>query len=111
MAGVFNILLMILDIVAGVPYNRSYQQQLSSYRKESVMEIKNRVKELRARYNYTQEKLAGMVGVTRQTIAAVEKREYVPSLLLALKICKVFSMPVEKIFWLKGEEHDEKDDY
>lgn len=63
----------------------------------------NRVKELRARYNLTQEKLAKQVGVTRQTIAAVEKREYVPSALLALKICRVFKLKMEDVFSLEGD--------
>ncbi|MGY4670787.1 DNA-binding XRE family transcriptional regulator [Bacillus subtilis] len=47
--------------------------------------MKNKVKELRARFGYSQEKLGETVGVTRQTVAAIEKGDYVPSLLLALK--------------------------
>lgn len=72
------------------------------------MKLHNRVKELRARHNLTQEKLAKKVGVTRQTIAAVEKGEYVPSLLLALYICKTFELPMEEIFWLREESADEE---
>ncbi len=68
------------------------------------VKLYNRVKELRARFNYTQEKLAQEVGVTRQTIAAVEKGEYVPSLLLALKICAAYGLPMEAVFSLKEEE-------
>lgn len=64
--------------------------------------IANRIKELRARNNYTQEGLAGLVGVTRQTIISIEKNEYVPSLLLGMKIAKVFNIPVEQLFILEG---------
>ncbi|CAN2252389.1 putative HTH-type transcriptional regulator [Bacillus vallismortis] len=65
--------------------------------------MKNKVKELRARLGYSQEKLGETVGVTRQTVAAIEKGDYVPSLLLALKICQAFSMKMEDIFWLEEE--------
>ncbi|WP_026675721.1 helix-turn-helix transcriptional regulator [Alkalihalobacterium bogoriense] len=64
----------------------------------------NRVKELRARHNFTQGDLASKVGVTRQTIAAVEKGEYIPSAYLALCICNVFELPMEKVFSLKEDQ-------
>lgn len=60
--------------------------------------IKNRVKELRARFNLTQGDLAERVGVTRQTIAALEKGSYVPSLLLAMNLSETFKEPIENIF-------------
>lgn len=60
--------------------------------------ISNRIKELRARDSLTQEDLAQKVGVTRQTIISIEKGEYVPSLLLGMKIAKAFNLPVEQIF-------------
>ncbi len=50
----------------------------------------------------TQEKLAKRVGVTRQTIIALEANRYVPSLLLALKLSEVFGVSVEEIFTLDG---------
>nr|WP_307439686.1 helix-turn-helix transcriptional regulator [Bacillus sp. V2I10] len=65
--------------------------------------MKNRVKEMRARFDFTQENLAAQAGVTRQTIAAIEKGDYIPSLLLALKICKVFSLKMEELFWMEEE--------
>lgn len=68
------------------------------------MKLNNRVKELRARHDLTQGKLAEKVDVTRQTVAAVEKGEYVPSLLLALNICRTFELPMEEVFWLEGEK-------
>lgn len=68
------------------------------------MVIQNRVKELRAKHGYSQSDLAERVSVTRQTIAAIEKGDYVPSLLLGLLLCEVFHLPMEEIFWLKKME-------
>ena len=59
---------------------------------------------LRTKKEATQEDLASAVGVSRQTIIALEKGNYVPSLLLALKISHFFGMPVEKIFTLTYEK-------
>lgn len=68
------------------------------------MLLRNRVKELRARYDMTQSDLAQAVDVTRQTIVALEKGNYIPSLLLAMKIASTFNLPVEEIFFLEEEE-------
>ncbi len=62
------------------------------------MSITNRLRELRARYRMSQEELAKKVGVTRQTIIAIENGKYLPSLRLAFKIAKVFGMKIEDIF-------------
>ncbi|USN96716.1 MAG: helix-turn-helix transcriptional regulator [Candidatus Nomurabacteria bacterium] len=51
----------------------------------------------------TQEQLALHVNVTRQTIIAIEKGNYVPSVLLALKIAKVFNTSVERIFYYEDK--------
>ncbi|WP_077619923.1 helix-turn-helix transcriptional regulator [Bacillus sinesaloumensis] len=67
------------------------------------MEIKNRVKELRAKHSLTQGVLAEKVNVTRQTIVALEKGSYIPSLLLAMNIARTFSLPIEEIFYLEEE--------
>ncbi|MGP4078469.1 helix-turn-helix transcriptional regulator [Pseudalkalibacillus sp. R45] len=67
------------------------------------MTISNRVRELRARCNVTQSDLAEAVGVTRQTIAALEKGSYIPSLLLAMQISKYFKQPIEEIFFEEEE--------
>lgn len=66
---------------------------------ESV--IKNVVKELRVARKWTQEQLAHAVGVSRQSINAVERNRNVPSLELALTFARVFSCPVEYIFRLE----------
>ena len=53
---------------------------------------------------FTQEDLALRVGVTRQTIIAIEKGNYTPSVLLALKLAKVFRVSVEDIFHIRYEK-------
>ncbi len=60
--------------------------------------MKNTIKVQRAIKNITQAELATIVGVSRQTINAIEKGKYVPSTLLALKMAKYFEVPVEDIF-------------
>lgn len=68
------------------------------------MEIQNRVKELRAKHRLTQGELADIVQITRQTIVALEKGSYSPSLLLAWKISRVFGLSIEDIFLFDEEE-------
>lgn len=63
--------------------------------------IANRVQQLRKQRGSTQEELAEQVSVTRQTIIAIEKGNYTPSVLLALKIARYFKEPVDTIFILK----------
>jgi putative transcriptional regulator len=65
------------------------------------MTIENNVREMRAKENVTQEQLAEAVGVSRQTIVAIEKGNYVPSLLLAINLAEFFGVSVEKIFRVK----------
>jgi putative transcriptional regulator len=61
--------------------------------------INNNIRKLRFENNeMTQEELAEKTGVTRQTIIAIEKGNYSPSLELAFKIALVFNVPVEEVF-------------
>lgn len=60
--------------------------------------ISNEVNTLRLQKGTTQEELAEAVGVTRQTVIAMEKGNYTPSVHLALKIAQYFKVPVEKVF-------------
>ncbi len=60
--------------------------------------MKNRVRELREQKGLSQEALGKNLGVSRQTINAIEKEKYDPSLPLAFKIAKAFGAPIEKIF-------------
>lgn len=65
------------------------------------MELTSRLKELRAKHGLTQEDLAKQVSVTRQTIISIEKGEYVPSLVLGMKLARVLDIPVEQLFFLQ----------
>jgi putative transcriptional regulator len=65
--------------------------------------MKNKVKELRARFNMTQEDLADNVNVSRQTINAIEKEKYDPSLPLAFKLAKCFGCTIEEIFEMRDD--------
>ena len=60
--------------------------------------MKNRVRELRAEHSWTQSDLADKLGVSRQTVNAIETEKYDPSLPLAFKIAKVFRLSLEDIF-------------
>lgn len=66
--------------------------------------MKNKLKIERAILNITQSELADKIGVSRQTINAMESGKYVPSTVLALKIARLFQKSVEEIFFL--EESD-----
>lgn len=63
--------------------------------------ITNTVQKLRLEKGVTQEALAAAVGVTRQTVIAIEKGNYTPSVLLALRIAKYFKLSVEEVFTIK----------
>ncbi len=63
--------------------------------------MKNNIRVERAIVRMTQQQLAEAVGVSRQTINAIESCKYVPSAVLAMKIARTFSKPVENIFTLE----------
>lgn len=65
--------------------------------------MKTRIKELRARYNLTQEELAKKVGVRRETILFLEKGKYNPSLRLAHNIAKALKSSIEEVFIFEEE--------
>lgn len=66
--------------------------------------MKTRLRVLRAEMEWSQEELAAKVGVTRQTINAIETDKYDPSLPLAIKIAHLFGKHVEEIFLLPEKE-------
>lgn len=68
--------------------------------------MKNTIKVERAKKNITQDQLAEAMGVSRQTINAIEKNKYLPSTLLALKLSHYFGVTVNELFEL--EDGDEK---
>lgn len=63
--------------------------------------ITNKIKQLRVERGLTQEEVAAAAHVSRQTIIAIEKGNYVPSLLLAMELAKLFKTPVEQLFAIK----------
>lgn len=66
--------------------------------------MKNRIRVERAELRMTQQQLADAIGVSRQTVNAIESGRFVPSTVLALKIARRFSKPVEAIFQLEEDE-------
>jgi putative transcriptional regulator len=66
--------------------------------------MKNTVRVERARKDWTQAELAERVGVSRQTIWAIERRNYAPSTVLALKLARAFDVPVETLFTLEDDD-------
>ena len=75
-----------------------------------VISLKNNVKKLRDESGYTQDQLAELVEVSRQTIISIEKEKYDPSLELAFKFSSVFNQSIEDIFiydknnWVKNDK-------
>ncbi|HYW10667.1 MAG TPA: helix-turn-helix transcriptional regulator [Longimicrobium sp.] len=66
--------------------------------------MKNRLRVLRAEYRWSQAELAERLGVSRQTVNAIETEKYDPSLPLAFKIARVFGMTIEALFQDKAAE-------
>ena len=69
-----------------------------------VIKMRSRLKELRARDGLNQSELAKRAKISRQTVSLIEREEYMPSLLIAARIAKVFQEPVENIFIFDEEE-------
>ena len=70
------------------------------------MPFRTRIKELRARYDLTQEDLAKKVGVRRETILYLEKGKYNPSLMLAHEVARVLKTTIDDLFIFKDEEEN-----
>ena len=71
------------------------------------MELGNQIKKYRQQNNLSQEELANLVGVTRQTINMIEKGNYNPTLNLCISICKVLDKTLDEIFW-EDENNENK---
>lgn len=67
------------------------------------MILRTRIKELRARHNLTQDELAEMIGVSRQTMLYLEKGKYNPSLLLAYKVAKALKSSINEVFIIEDD--------
>jgi putative transcriptional regulator len=67
------------------------------------LKLKNRLKVARAEKDLSQEELAKLVGVTRQTIGSIESGQYCPSALLAFRLAKKLEKKVDELFFLEGD--------
>ena len=65
--------------------------------------MKNNLKAARLQINLTQEQLAEIVGVTRQTISLIERGNYNPTLKLCLEICHAVRKTLDELFWIERE--------
>ena len=65
--------------------------------------MKNKLRELRAAKEWSQSDLADKLGVSRQTVNAIETEKYDPSLPLAFKVARLFKKPIEEIFELDAD--------
>jgi len=68
------------------------------------MKVINHIKEIRETRGIAQKQMAADLDVSRQTMNAIEKGKYNPSLELSLKIADYFSLPFQEIFYLEGDE-------
>lgn len=66
--------------------------------------MRNRLRELRELMGLTQEELAAMANVSRQTIISLEREKYNPSITLAYRLARIFALPIETVFVFEEEE-------
>lgn len=66
--------------------------------------MRNQVKLARVKVDLTQQQLADVVGITRQTVSLIEKGKYNPSLKLCLQICYAVNAKLDEIFWIEQED-------
>ena len=72
-------------------------------KKEAII-VKSRLKELRAREGLNQTELAKLANISRQTISLIEREEYMPSILIAVRIARIFNESVENVFLIGEDE-------
>ncbi len=65
--------------------------------------MENRIREFREQHGMTQQEMARLTGVSRQTIISLENGRYNPSILLAFRIARLFGKPVEEVFMYREE--------
>lgn len=94
-----------LDINSGWDYNKCKASLTFVGRWENV---KNKLEEIRKKHGITQEELASILEVSRQTIGSLENGRYNPSILLAFKIARYFNLTIEDIFIYQEEDDDDK---
>ncbi len=74
--------------------------------KEKTMPLLNKVKEHREQLDISQTELGKLCGVSRQTISSIERGDYHPSIMVALKLSKIFKVPVEEFFTYEEDIHE-----
>jgi putative transcriptional regulator len=70
------------------------------------MKVVNHIREIRLKNGITQVKMAQDLKITRQTVNAIEKNKYNPSLELALKLIRYFNVTIDEMFYLEGDEEE-----
>ena len=68
--------------------------------------MRNNVKVARGKAEMTQQELADVVGITRQTVSLIEKGKYNPSLKLCLQICYAVNEKLDELFWVREEDFE-----
>ena len=76
----------------------------TSMSRNSEEPVFNKIEQVRTSLGLTRQQLADLVGVHYQTIGYLERGEYSPSLVLALRIAEQLKTPIEELFWLKEEK-------
>ena len=77
---------------------------VKKFQGEGTLPLFNHLKEYRSRLGINQTELGKLAGVSRQTISLIERGDYSPSVALALKLARIFEVPVEEIFELEEDE-------
>lgn len=76
----------------------------TAYNDSRGEDMKTRLKELRAREGMNQTQLAKLAKISRQTVSLIEREEFVPSLLIAVRIARIFDERIENIFLFEEDE-------
>lgn len=88
---------------AGNHYSNNDKDSVYYICREALV-MKSRLKELRARQGINQTELSRLAKISRQTVSLIEREEYMPSLLIAVRIARVFGEKVEDVFVFEEEE-------
>ena len=94
----------ILTIIIIILTNIFVKMENKSYNDIRGENMKTRLKELRAREGMNQTQLAKHAKISRQTVSLIEREAFVPSLLIAVRIARIFNEPIEKIFLFEEDE-------
>ena len=76
----------------------------AAMRTRGAPRLANRLRIARAERNLLQEELAGLVGVSRNTVSSIETGRYTPSALLAFRLAQALAIPVTELFWIEGDD-------